>query len=104
MRSSPARIANAPSSVAAWPLRPPPSRPNGVRTAETMTVRLPPSRLPPGLHRTAVQPEHAVAVVDRHDVELAQHVGAEQALHTAVGIAEREVRLDHRRRRQPDLA
>ena len=37
IRSSAARIAIAPSSVAAWCFRPPPSLPNGVRTAETMT-------------------------------------------------------------------
>ena len=39
-RSSPARIAIAPSSVAGCPASPPPSRPNGVRTAETMTDRV----------------------------------------------------------------
>ncbi len=39
-RSRPARIAIAPSSVAEWSLSPPPSLPKGVRTAETMTVRV----------------------------------------------------------------
>src|SRR4051794_21134978 len=40
VRSSAARIATAPSSVAGSLARPPPSRPKGVRTAETMTERL----------------------------------------------------------------
>ena len=39
-RSSPARIAIAPSSVAGSFASPPPRRPNGVRTAETMTDRV----------------------------------------------------------------
>ena len=39
-RSSAPRIALAPRSVAAYADRPPPSRPNGVRTAETMTERV----------------------------------------------------------------
>ena len=38
-RSSAARIAIAPSSVASLSARPPPSLPNGVRTAETITER-----------------------------------------------------------------
>jgi hypothetical protein len=36
-RSIAARIATAPSSGAGWSLRAPPSFPNGVRTAETIT-------------------------------------------------------------------
>ena len=40
-----------------------------------------------------VQPQHAVVVVDRHDVELAEHVGAEETLNTAVGVPERQVLL-----------
>ena len=39
-RSSAARIAIAPSSVAACSARPPPSFPNGVRTALTITLRV----------------------------------------------------------------
>jgi hypothetical protein len=39
-RSSPARITMEPSSVAWWPARPPPSLPNGVRTADTITERV----------------------------------------------------------------
>ena len=39
-RSSAARIAIEPSSVAEWRASPPPSRANGVRTAETMTERV----------------------------------------------------------------
>ena len=39
-RSSPARITIEPSSVAWCPARPPPSLPNGVRTAETITERV----------------------------------------------------------------
>ncbi len=38
-RSSAARIAIAPSSVASYPASEPPSRPKGVRTAETITER-----------------------------------------------------------------
>ena len=38
-RSSAARIAIAPSSVASYPASLPPSLPNGVRTAETITER-----------------------------------------------------------------
>src|SRR4029078_5048604 len=38
-RSSAPRIAIAPSSVASCPARAPPSLPNGVRTAETITER-----------------------------------------------------------------
>ncbi len=38
-RSSALRMAMAPSSVACLDARPPPSFPNGVRTAETMTER-----------------------------------------------------------------
>src|SRR5579884_4175717 len=72
-RSSAARIAIAPSSVAAYLLRPPPRRPNGVRTAETTTLRLTRRRL-----AAVMQAKDAVRVVDRHDVELAEHVGAEQ--------------------------
>ena len=37
-RSSAARIACAPSSVAGYDASPPPRRPNGVRTADTMTA------------------------------------------------------------------
>ena len=37
-RSSAARIASAPSSVAGYGASPPPRRPNGVRTADTMTA------------------------------------------------------------------
>src|SRR5687767_13986957 len=39
-RSRPARIVSAPSSVALCGASPPPRRPNGVRTAETITERL----------------------------------------------------------------
>ncbi len=39
-RSSAARMAIEPSSVAGRDASPPPSRPNGVRTAETMTELL----------------------------------------------------------------
>ena len=39
IRSIAALITIEPSSVAWWPARPPPSLPNGVRTAETMTER-----------------------------------------------------------------
>ena len=39
-RSSPARITIEPSSVAGWRARPPPSLPNGVRTADTITERV----------------------------------------------------------------
>src|SRR5687768_7824177 len=39
IRSSAAPIAIEPSSVAGYPARPPPSLPNGVRTAATMTER-----------------------------------------------------------------
>jgi hypothetical protein len=35
-------MTTAPSSVAAWCFSPPPSLPNGVRAAETMTLRLTP--------------------------------------------------------------
>src|SRR3954468_22443795 len=76
LRSTPARIAIAPRSVAEWCLRPPPSLPNGVRTAEMITVRLTPFSL-----AAPVQEQTAVVVVDRDDVELAQEVGAEEALH-----------------------
>ena len=38
-RSSPARIAIAPSSVAGMAASPPPTLPKGVRTAETITAR-----------------------------------------------------------------
>src|SRR3954469_1205518 len=100
IRSSPARMTIAPRSVAEWPFRPPPRRPNGVRTAETMTLRLTRSMLAARLHRTVVQAEHLLAVVDRDHVELAEHVGAEEALDAAVCISERQVRLDDRRRRQ----
>ena len=40
-RSSAARIAIEPSSVAGRAARPPPSFPNGVRTALTITLRAP---------------------------------------------------------------
>src|SRR4051812_6327251 len=63
-----------------------------------MTVRLTPLNLLGGLDRAVMQDETAVVVVDRDDVELAQHVGAEQPLHTAASVAEREVRLDDGRR------
>src|SRR3954451_21900106 len=99
LRSRPARIASAPSSVAEWCLRPPPSLPNGVRTAEMITVRLTPFSL-----AAAVQEQTAVVVVDRHDVELAQEVGAEEALHAAVRVSERQVRLHDGGRRQLPLA
>src|SRR5262245_12177255 len=39
IRSSAARMTIAPSSVALWDASPPPSLPNGVRTAETITAR-----------------------------------------------------------------
>src|SRR4051794_19132010 len=100
MRSSAARMTTEPSSVAERSLRPPPRRPNGVRTAETMTVRLTPLNLVGSVDRAVVQHEAAVVVVDRDDVELAQHVGAEQSLNTAARVAEREIRLDDRRRRE----
>src|SRR3954470_18497894 len=98
MRSSAARMAIEPRSVAEWFFSPPARRPNGVRTVETMTVRLTPLNLLGGLDRAVMQDETAVVVVDRDDVELAQHVGAEQPLHTAARVAEREVRLDDGRR------
>src|SRR4051794_4087018 len=100
MRSSAARMATEPSSVAERSRKPPARRPNGVRTVETMTVRLTPLNLLGGLDRAVVQHETAVAVVDRDDVELAQHVGAEEALNAAARVAEREVGLDDRRRRE----
>ena len=40
IRSSAALITIEPSSVASYPASPPPSFPNGVRTAETMTERV----------------------------------------------------------------
>src|SRR3954468_9999477 len=86
IRSSPARMTIEPSSVAECSFKPPPRRPNGVRTAETMTVRLTPSNLLGGVDCTVVQHEAAVAVVDRDDVELAQHVGTEEPLHAAARI------------------
>src|SRR5438132_9488237 len=104
-RSIPTRIAIAPSSVASKCFSPPPSRPNGVRTAETMTERAPTP--PNGSGRSAlarVQPELLLAVVDRHDVKAAQHVRAEQPLYSGPGVPEREVRADDRRRRQLHLA
>src|SRR4051794_20502896 len=99
-RSSAERMTTEPSSVAERFAKPPPRRPNGVRTAETMTVRLTPLNLLGALDRAMVQHETAVVVVDRDDVELAQHVGAEQPLHAAARVAERKVRLDDRRRRK----
>src|SRR5579884_2291477 len=45
-----------------------------------------------------------LAVVDRDDVEGAQHVGAEQPLDAARRVPERKVRADDRRRRQLDVA
>ena len=52
-RSSAPRIALAPRSVAASAERPPPSRPNGVRTAETMTERAMAARVTPSVQLTA---------------------------------------------------
>src|SRR5437868_4960157 len=97
IRSSAARMTMAPRSVAAYPFRPPPRRPNGVRTAETMTLRVTRSMLAARLHRTVVQAKHLPVVIDRDHVELAEHVGAEKSLHAAVRIPERQVRLDDRR-------
>src|SRR4051794_37191604 len=99
-RSSAERMTTEPSSVAERFAKPPPRRPNGVRTAETMTGRLTPLNLLGALHRTGGQDEAAGVVVGRADVELAQHVRAEQPLHAAARVTEGEVRLDDRRRRE----
>src|SRR6478609_969074 len=100
IRSSAARMTTDPSCVADCSFKPPPRRPNGVRTAETMTVRLTPLNLLGRVDCAVVQHEAAVVVVDRDDVELAQHVRAEEPLNAAVRIPERKVGLDDRRRRQ----
>ena len=74
-------------------MSPPPSLPKGVRTAETITVRVTLFSL-----AAAMQEKAAAVVVDRHDVEQAQHVGAEEPLHPAVRVAEREDELVFRNR------
>src|SRR5690242_17734009 len=77
--SSPARIAIAPSCVASYAFSAPPRRPKGVRTAETMTVRLMSrgySRLP-GERRAGLealserheQPHHGLDVVELHGLD-----------------------------------
>src|SRR5512142_2301561 len=54
-RSSAARIANAPSSVARCCLRPPPRRPKGVRTAAMMTVLAMPRAYRAGMRQRTVE-------------------------------------------------
>src|SRR5207253_7181282 len=81
-RSRPARIAIAPSSVAWWCFSPPPSRPNGVRTAETMTERAGieatlPLEAHPGLEAVRErddQPHASLDVVERDRLDRRMHV------------------------------
>src|SRR4249919_955951 len=85
-RASASRIAIDPSSVAGYPASPPPSRPNGVRTAATMTDRdtesaYRPSR--PGRRHAGTLAGMRVLVVDNYDsftynlVHLLEELGAD---------------------------
>src|SRR5690348_8755231 len=80
-RSSAARIAIPPSSVAERRASPPPRRPNGVRTAPTMTLRTMASRL---AHEVRIrrqstdegnkEADHRLQVVEGSDLRWAVHV------------------------------
>ena len=79
-RSSAARMTIEPSSVAGYDPRPPPRRPNGVRTAETMTARL---TKPAYLSPAGTLAHMRVLVVDNYDsftynlVHLLEELGAD---------------------------
>ena len=62
-RSRPARIATDPSSVAGRAASPPPSLPNGVRTAATMTVRVMVGAYPRALRDTRRRGSYDVLTV-----------------------------------------
>src|SRR5262245_4399797 len=81
-RSSPARIAIAPSSVAGCLPSPPPRRPNGVRTAETMTDRVTGASVAPAMRARAAL---SVCGADLHE-HLPEVLAAEQPDERARGV------------------